>query len=107
VIVFLPAQADIRRRKEAAMLRMFLAAALIVAAMVVIKDGRVVQDAGLTGSCSSAVTPAGETGVWKACRPGKLDGRPDLSRKACTVSGISGTVQFWRCPAPIGGAAGT
>ena len=84
------------------MIRIFFAAAAIVAAMIVIKDGRLLAQAGLLGSCSGAQAPAGQTGAWEACRPGKLEGRPDLSRRSCTRQGVVGRVEYWRCPAPVG-----
>jgi hypothetical protein len=82
-------------------------AALIVALMAAIKDGRVLRDAGLTGGCSSVATPRGQTGAWKACVTGRLEGAPDLSRQGCTSVTRIGKTEYWRCPAQIGSAPGT
>jgi hypothetical protein len=82
-------------------------AALIVALMAAIKDGRILRDAGLTGGCSSVMTPRGETGAWKACVEGRLQGAPDLSRQGCTSISRVGKTEYWRCPAQIGSAPGT
>ncbi len=87
--------------------RIFVVAALVIAAMLVVKDGRVLRDAGLTGSCAAVAPPSGQTGVWKACKAGKLDGRPDLSRQGCTPRGIAGRIEYWRCPATISSSFGT
>jgi hypothetical protein len=82
-------------------------AALLVALMAGIKDGRILRDAGLTGGCSSVPTPRGETGAWKACVEGRLQGAPDLSRQGCTSLSRIGKTEYWRCPAQIGSAPGT
>jgi hypothetical protein len=76
----------------------------IFALMVVIKDGRVLRTAGLTGSCSVVQTFT-DSSELAACRPGKLEGRPDLSHRGCLSVGVSATVGgnmtygYWRCPA--------
>ena len=83
---------------------MFRAAAvvlLVVATMVTIKDGRALRETGLISSCSSVAAPAGQTGYWEACRPGKLEGRPDLKRRSCQSVGVSANVEYWRCPSPV------
>jgi len=70
----------------------------IFALMVVVKDGRVLRMAGLTGSCSVVQTYR-DSSAMVACRPGKLEGRPDLSRSGCTSAEIGPAVQYWRCAA--------
>lgn len=84
------------------LLRIVLVGALLVGVMVAVKDGRLLRDAGLTGSCSSVVTPAGQPTFWQACKKGRLDGRPDLSRQGCTAVSIKNGLEWWRCPANIG-----
>jgi hypothetical protein len=69
--------------------------------MFAVKDGRLLEKAGLTGSCSQIPTPRGQTGFWEACRAGKLEGQPDLGRRSCTHAGASGGVAYWRCPTRI------
>ena len=80
--------------------RIVIAGVLVLALMIALKDGRILRHAGLTGECSVAQTLADGT-MLEACRSGKLAGRPDLSRQGCRVAGLSGTYQYWRCPAPI------
>jgi hypothetical protein len=82
-------------------LRIFAAAVCIAAALVAVKKEHLVQRAGLSGSCSVVSTPPGQSGEWRACKAGRLAGRPDLHRDACTAQGLSGTLEFWRCPAPV------
>jgi hypothetical protein len=39
-------------------------AAIVVALMAVIKDGRLTREMGLSGSCVSVQRPKGQTGNW-------------------------------------------
>ena len=80
--------------------RIVVAGVLVLALMIALKDGRILRHAGLTGECSVAQTLADGT-MLEACRSGKLAGRPDLSRQGCRIAGLSGTYQYWRCPAAI------
>ena len=83
------------------MLKLAIVGVAVVLAMVAVKDGRIPRLAGLVGSCSAVIAPLGEEGAWQACRPGRLEGRPDLSRHACTSHGIVAEIEVWRCPAVI------
>jgi hypothetical protein len=74
-------------------------AACIFALMVVVKDGRALRMTGLfTGSCSTVQTYT-DSSTLVACRAGKLDGLPDLSRRACTIYQTTPTLQYWHCAA--------
>jgi len=73
--------------------------AVIAALMAGIKDGRMLRVAGLTASCTVAQRYA-DGSELDACKPGKLEGRPDLARRGCTDAGIVGPDEYWRCPAP-------
>jgi hypothetical protein len=84
------------------LLRIVLMGALIAAAMVAVKDGRLLRDAGLTGSCRSVVTRSGEYVFWQACKKGKLDGRPNLSRQGCKPVAVKNGLEWWHCPAALG-----
>jgi hypothetical protein len=77
--------------------RIVLIAALIAATLAVVQQQRVLQNAGLTGYCTAVATPAGQSGHWHECHPGKLTGTPELSRSSCTPVGASGGVERWRC----------
>ena len=76
-------------------------ALLVLTLMIVIKDGRVLRKAGLTGGCTVLAAPAGDTGSWEACTPGKLQGAPDLTRQSCTSVKVVGKTEYWHCPAAI------
>jgi hypothetical protein len=83
------------------MLRILLVAAAIAGIMFAVKDGRILARTGLLGSCSAVAAPAGDGGAWQACRSGRLEGRPDLSRKSCTSQLVVERLEYWRCPTPI------
>jgi hypothetical protein len=83
------------------MLRIWLIAMLAAAVLLTVKDQDVLHRAGLLGYCTTTTAPLGVKGSWRACEKGKLDGRPDLSRQSCRRQGMSGTVEFWSCPAKI------
>ncbi len=85
----------------------FVGAALIVLLMVAIKDGRFLREVGLTGGCRPVAAPAGQSGAWQACEPGKLQGAPDLTRQGCTSVTFVGKTEYWRCPAAIQGGPGS
>ena len=80
--------------------RIVAAAVVVFAAMVMIKDGRVLRTTGLTASCS-VVQTAGDGTQLDACRPGKLEGRPSLASRSCTSAGMRGSLEYWRCPAQL------
>ena len=81
--------------------KLILYAAVVVAAMIAIKDGRVLESAGVVGRCSAVAAPAGDAADWQACRAGKLEGRPNLVRKSCTSAGVKDGVEYWRCPSQV------
>jgi hypothetical protein len=83
--------------------RIVLAALVVVAAMAVVKDGRVLHVAGLTGSCSVVQSTPGGAQL-EACRAGRLEGMPDLTRQGCTDMGTVTGRRYWRCPAPLAAA---
>jgi hypothetical protein len=80
--------------------RIVFAGVVVLALMIAIKDGRVLRVSGLTGECSMAQTLTDGTQL-EACRAGRIAGRPDLSRHGCTTAGLTGTYQYWRCPAAV------
>jgi hypothetical protein len=89
------------------MLKILLVTAALAGAMFAVKDGRVLARAGLLGSCSAVAAPAGDPAAWQECRAGRLEGRPDLSRRSCTSEGVVAEVEYWRCPARIVAGHGT
>ena len=75
-----------------------IAAALILAAMLAVKDGRVLRTAGLTASCVVAQQDTDGSQIV-ACRAGALEGRPDLTRRSCHADGTKDAYAYWLCPA--------
>jgi hypothetical protein len=83
------------------MFRVAVAAAAIVAAMILVKDRRILEHTGLLSSCTAVAAPPGDFNFWEACKPGKLEGRPNLVRRSCESVRVVGRVEYWRCPALI------
>ncbi len=81
-------------------LKILLVGAVVVATMVVVKDGRVLARAGLTGSCHQ-VSETAQGLTLQACSRGKLEGYPDLTPRSCTSTGLRSKVEYWRCPASV------
>ena len=81
--------------------RIVIIAALIAATLAVVKQQQVLQNAGLTGYCTTIPTPAGQSGYWHECRPGKLTGTPELSLASCKRAGTVGQTERWRCPTAL------
>jgi hypothetical protein len=79
--------------------RVLAVCVLIVALMVGLKNGTLLRKAGLTGSCAVVQTSA--DAQVNACRAGKLEGRPNLSKHSCVSTGMKGTYEYWRCPASV------
>jgi hypothetical protein len=75
-------------------------AVLIVALMVGIHNGYILRTAGLEGSCT-LVQKFADGSQLVTCQKGKVGGRPDLSRRNCTSTGITGTDEAWKCPADL------
>jgi hypothetical protein len=83
-------------------IRMAVLTALLAGFMAVVADGRLIERAGLVGRCTAAASaPEDERGHWQACRPGLLEGRPDLSKKACVSRVVRDDVEYWLCPARV------
>lgn len=88
------------------MFRTTLAAALVASALAAAHHERVLDRAGLLGSCTAIAATADDTGQWLECRPGDLTGYPDLSHDSCTRGALRGEVRYWRCPSMLVGARG-
>lgn len=89
------------------MIRVFAVAIVILGLMLAVKDGRILRKAGLTGGCTTVAAPATQDGEWRACKPGKLQGAPDLTRQGCTSQSVVGKIEYWHCPASIASGQGT
>ena len=83
------------------LLKILAVGVVVIGAMVAIRDGRVLRDAGLLSTCNP-VTVAGKTDpTVLSCSKGRLDGFPDMSNKSCSLIAAHPSRQFWRCQAPV------
>lgn len=82
------------------MFRTAVVAALIAFALYGAREERVLERAGLFGSCTPIQTLADDS-QWLACSPGYLTGFPDLRTDACTYATARDDVELWHCPARV------
>jgi hypothetical protein len=82
------------------LLKILLVGALVAGAMYAVKDGSLLRRAGLVGGCSAVAAQESDQ-TMQRCRKGRLDGYPNLEKKACQSMYFSGGYQYWRCLAPI------
>ena len=83
------------------MFRTTLAAALVASVLAAAHHERVLDRAGLLGSCTTLKASAEDGGQWLECKPGDLTGYPDLSQDACTRGALRGDVRYWHCPSAL------
>lgn len=83
------------------MFRIALAAALVASVLAAAQHERVLDRAGLLGSCRPVGAATVDGGQWLECRPGDLTGYPDLSNDSCQNAGMRGEVRYWRCPTAL------
>ena len=88
------------------MFRTTLAAALVASVLAAAHHERVLDRAGLLGSCTALAVTTEDGGQWLECRPGDLTGYPDLSQDACTRGAMRGELRYWVCPSMLVGARG-
>ncbi len=79
------------------LLRIIIVGGLAIGLMIAIKQGAILRGIGLLSSCAIVQTPQGNTGEWRACTEGKLDGRRDLS-DICTPIGVRGDARVLELP---------
>jgi hypothetical protein len=83
------------------LLKILVVGALLVGLMAVIRDGRVLRDAGLLSHCN-AVTASGQSDpTLLSCTKGRLDGWPDMTNKSCSLISVHPSREYWRCQAPV------
>jgi hypothetical protein len=83
------------------MFRTTLAAALVASALAAAHHERLLDRAGLLGSCTTLKASTEDGSQWLECRPGDLTGYPDLSQDACTRGALRGDVRYWHCPSAL------
>lgn len=83
------------------LLKILVVGAVLIGAMAVIRDGRVLKDAGLLSSCSAVTVNGHVDPTLLSCSKGRLDGFPNMTTKACKLMSTRPQRQFWRCDAPV------
>lgn len=83
------------------LLKIIVVGAIAIGVMAVIRDGRVLRDAGLLSRCSSVAVNGRDDGTLLSCTKGRLDGWPDMTNQSCNLVAVHPTHEFWRCQAPI------
>jgi hypothetical protein len=79
--------------------RIVAVAAVVLALMAVVKDGRVLRTTGLTGSCIGLQRTT-DGSRFEACRAGRFSGPPNLGSDGCQPAGNAGPLVYWKCPSP-------
>ena len=81
-------------------LKILLTGLVLIAAMVAVKDGRLLARAGLVGGCTQ-ISVASDGASWQACKRGRLEDYPNLAGKSCTSFGVKRGREDWHCPAEL------
>lgn len=87
------------------MFRFIVAAAIVVALLAYAKHERLLDRAGIVGSCSALTVSAPLDRQWWECRRGELTGYPDLSTDGCNRGVLRGEVRYWLCPTALAARA--
>jgi hypothetical protein len=90
-----------KRPGETVLLKILIVGALAIGLMAVIRDGRVLKDAGLLSKCSPVAVDGRSDPTVLSCTRGRLDGFPDLTNKSCSLISLHPKTEYWRCDAPI------
>jgi hypothetical protein len=83
------------------LLKILVVGALLIGLMAVIRDGRVLRDAGFLSHCSAVAVSGQSDPTLLSCSKGRLDGWPDMTNKSCSLISIHRDHQYWRCQAPV------
>jgi hypothetical protein len=83
------------------LLKILVVGALLVGAMAVIRDGRVLKDAGLLSRCSAVTVSGKQDPTLLSCSKGRLDGWPNMTNQSCNLISVHPRHQYWRCQAPV------
>jgi len=83
------------------LLKILFVAILVGAALVVVKQERLFEKAGLVGYCEIVRPPPGDEGEWHGCHEGIMSGYPTLIKDSCTLESKRAKIEYWRCPVPL------
>jgi hypothetical protein len=83
------------------LLKIIVIGALLVGLMAVIRDGRVLKDAGLLSNCNAVTVDGKQEPTVLSCSKGRLDGWPDMSSQSCNLVAVHPNREYWHCAAPV------
>ena len=86
-----------RDTERSVVLRIALVGIILLALMFMLRDGRFLKGAGVLASCEQIAAPVGQSGDWRKCTAGKIDGRRDLTTQDCTLVRSDGPDDYWVC----------
>ncbi len=89
------------------LVRIAMIGVAIAVMMVVARDQRWAERAGIVGVCAATPAPNGQRAdSWYACQQGILNGFPNLKADYCSEQGIIGKREIWRCTVPLSSLPG-
>jgi hypothetical protein len=85
------------------LVKILVVLALLMAGLAAVQQQRVIERAGVTGSCEEVRSPVAEPSgpQWWSCKEGIVTGYPSLVKDNCTLEVVTKTRQVWRCAVPI------
>jgi hypothetical protein len=83
------------------LLKILIVGALLIGTMALIRDGRVLRDAGLLSSCTTTTVDGKSDPSVLSCSKGRLDGWPNMTSQSCNLIAVHPSRQYWRCAAPV------
>ena len=83
------------------LLKILVVGAVLISLMAVIRDGRVLRDAGLLSRCNAVTVDGKADPTLLSCSKGRLDGWPDMTSQSCNLIAVHPNREYWRCAAPV------
>lgn len=83
------------------LLKILVVGAVLIGMMAVIRDGRVLRDAGLLSRCNAVTINGQADPTLLSCSKGRLDGWPDMTSQSCNLIAVHPNREYWRCAAPV------
>ena len=83
------------------LLKILVVGAVLISLMAVIRDGRVLRDAGLLSRCNAVTVDGKADPTLLSCSKGRLDGWPDMTSQSCNLVSVHPSREYWRCAAPV------
>jgi hypothetical protein len=83
------------------LVKILVVGAILIGGMAAIKNGSVLRDAGLLGTCSTISVHDRSDSSLLSCTKGRLDGFPDLTNKSCSLISVHPHREYWRCQTTV------